>query len=389
MQKSVFKKVAFILAFIIAVSCFSSFDISAEKSGIFSYRVAGNEAILTGVENSASGEITIPESIDGYPVTVIDGAFNNKTKITGVIIPDTVTTINSNSFSYCTKLASVHLSSNLVVIGEAAFCGCISLEEVVLPDSVLSIAPYAFAWCEKLWSVKLPGELDTIEKSLFSGCVALEDIDIPDSVVYIMQGAFHRTKFYNTASNWENGVLYIDSHLIEAKTTLSGVYEVKPGTKSVVSRAFSMCKSLKGVIIYNDIKTIGEAAFYGCASLSDVYYGGTVENRRKLDTGKNNNYLSNALWHYNYDPNVKEYAPGDINGDDAVNSKDALRLLKYHSGWNVEVIESVLDVNGDKAENNKDITRLLQYLSGCDVKMYSENILPDFGGDDHSPAISF
>lgn len=390
MRKSVFKTVAFFLALIITLSCFSSFNILADESyDIFTYRISGNEAVLTKVANMASGEITVPDTLGGYSVTVIDGAFSNKSKVTGVTIPDTVTTITANSFSYCAKLKNINFSSNLVVIGEAAFCGCVSLEKLDLPDSVSSIAPYAFAWCEKLSTVKLPGSLDVIEKSLFSGCRALDDIDIPDSVAYIMQGAFYQTKYYNTESNWENNVLYIGSHLIEAKTTITGVCEVKPGTKSVASRAFNMCKSLEGVIIYNDTKTIGEAAFYGCSLLADVYYGGTVDNRRKLDVGKNNNFFSNALWHYNYNPDVKEYVPGDINGDDVVNMKDALRLLKYHSGWDVEVIESVLDVNGDNAENNKDITRLLKHLSGWDVKIYSKNVGAEFDDDDHGPVISF
>ncbi len=67
---------------------------------------------------------------------------------------------------------------------------------------------------------------------------------------------------------------------------------------------------------------------------------------------------------------VSPYTPGDINGDDKVNSKDLTRLLKYLSGENVTVNEAALDVNGDGKVNSKDLTRLLKYLSGENVEIF-------------------
>ena len=64
------------------------------------------------------------------------------------------------------------------------------------------------------------------------------------------------------------------------------------------------------------------------------------------------------------------HIPGDINGDGVVNSKDLTRLLKYVSGFDVEVNEAALDVNGDGVVNSKDLTRLLKYVSGADVVVY-------------------
>ena len=68
--------------------------------------------------------------------------------------------------------------------------------------------------------------------------------------------------------------------------------------------------------------------------------------------------------------NVQLCLSGDINGDGKLNNKDATRLFQHLSGWNVEVIEELLDVNGDGKVNNKDATRLFQYLSGWDVEIY-------------------
>ena len=62
--------------------------------------------------------------------------------------------------------------------------------------------------------------------------------------------------------------------------------------------------------------------------------------------------------------------PGDINGDNQTNNKDATRLFQYLAGYDVEVNEPALDVNGDTKINNKDATRLFQYLADWDVEIF-------------------
>ncbi|MBQ7246756.1 MAG: InlB B-repeat-containing protein [Lachnospiraceae bacterium] len=64
--------------------------------------------------------------------------------------------------------------------------------------------------------------------------------------------------------------------------------------------------------------------------------------------------------------------PGDINGDEKVNSKDVSRLMQYLAHWDVTVNEPTLDVNGDEKINSKDVSRLMQYLAHWDVKIYPD-----------------
>lgn len=68
--------------------------------------------------------------------------------------------------------------------------------------------------------------------------------------------------------------------------------------------------------------------------------------------------------------NIISCIPGDINGDEKVNSKDVSRLMQYHAHWDVEVNEPALDTNGDGKLNSKDVTRLMQYLAHWDVVLY-------------------
>ena len=65
-------------------------------------------------------------------------------------------------------------------------------------------------------------------------------------------------------------------------------------------------------------------------------------------------------------PNI---APGDANGDGAVNNKDLDLLMQKLNGWDVEIDDRVADVNGDGVVNNKDYGLLMQFVNGWDVKL--------------------
>lgn len=64
---------------------------------------------------------------------------------------------------------------------------------------------------------------------------------------------------------------------------------------------------------------------------------------------------------------LEDRLPGDVNGDKAVDGKDALRLLRYVAEIPVEIVERNADVNADGIVNGKDSLRLLRYLAEQDV----------------------
>jgi len=67
---------------------------------------------------------------------------------------------------------------------------------------------------------------------------------------------------------------------------------------------------------------------------------------------------------------VIDYIKGDINGDGAVNNRDAVRLMQYLAGWDVEITEAAMDANGDGTVNNRDAIRIMQYLAGWEVELF-------------------
>jgi hypothetical protein len=87
-----------------------------------------------------SRTVSVPGAIDGYPVTTIaDCAFQNS-RVTSVILPDSVTSVGWFAFANCASLESVTLPASVTAIAYAAFDGCPSLTVLCTKDS------YAARW---------------------------------------------------------------------------------------------------------------------------------------------------------------------------------------------------------------------------------------------------
>lgn len=80
-----------------------------------------NTPTATTIPQDTSGDIIIPEKLNGLPVTsIMNFAFANCTKITSVIIPDSVTTIGQSAFYLCGNLEKVVFGKSVTSIGNTA-----------------------------------------------------------------------------------------------------------------------------------------------------------------------------------------------------------------------------------------------------------------------------
>lgn len=201
---------------------------------------------------------TIPSHIDGLPVVGIrNRAFQNETKVTNIVIPDTVTEIGSYAFKGCTSLQSITMGDQVTAIGGEAFMGCSSLTEFVVPKGVTEIRGNTFEDCTQLRSVILHDGITAIHGYAFRGCRRLASIDLPAGITEIRAYTFEECVALQSIVIPE-GVTRIAAHAFYGCTSLSSV-DVPDSVVEIGSSAFRECASLKHIILPENCAVNGRA----------------------------------------------------------------------------------------------------------------------------------
>lgn len=109
----------------------------------FDYTIQNGEVTITGYKGTG-GEVDIPSTIDGYPVTEIGGyAFSNLSNIWKINIPDTVKKIGNVAFM-STSITDITIPAGVQEIPFSAFARCPSLKVVTVLGKTTTIDDYAF-----------------------------------------------------------------------------------------------------------------------------------------------------------------------------------------------------------------------------------------------------
>src|ERR1039458_7267026 len=134
----------------------------------FTYTTNDAAITITG-QYTCAGALTIPNTINGHPVTSIgDGAFSY-CALTSVTIGTNVTTIGVAAFEGC-PLTSATIGSAVTSIGENAFYQSTSLASITIPNSVITIGASAFQYCSSLTNATIGSSVTSIGAYAFVNC---------------------------------------------------------------------------------------------------------------------------------------------------------------------------------------------------------------------------
>lgn len=134
--------------------------------------------------------VVIPSKINGVTVeTIGHGAFE-RSAVTSVTIPDSVTAIHDGAFANCSQLTNISIPNSVTSIGLSAFEHCTSLKSITLPSSLRNISMFLFHNCFQLTTIQIPDSVLSIQDYAFENCISLETIHIPVSVTSIGVYAF-------------------------------------------------------------------------------------------------------------------------------------------------------------------------------------------------------
>ncbi|MCL2813959.1 MAG: leucine-rich repeat protein [Oscillospiraceae bacterium] len=266
-----------------------------------SITVPGGVNVIGSFIFSNCGGLTEAVILDGA-TKIGDSMFQSCNNLMSVTLPDTLTSIGSSAFYGCRSLKSVILPEGITAIEYSAFSDC-GLTSVTIPGSVTAIKFAAFDNCGSLTEVIiLDGVSCVIEWVAFGGCKNLSEITIPGSVTSIDSYAFsgceyfiirtvkdsyaHRFALYNNITViteetavypvpggillFEKDTGKITGHLGEITAAdipaeIDGV-----AVMSIGERAFYNCASLAEIKIPDGVTSIGDYAFYNCGGLPSV-----------------------------------------------------------------------------------------------------------------------
>ncbi|WP_278247491.1 leucine-rich repeat protein, partial [Clostridium beijerinckii] len=204
----------------------------------FTYQLINNgtEYEITGYTGTST-DITIPSKINGKNVTSIGNrAFQEKSNVTSIVIPEGVTNIGYAAFANCSGLTAITIPNSVTSIGDIAFYTCSNLRSIVIPEGVTSIGQYTFGECSGLTSVTIPNSVTSIGDSAFSRCSNLTSITIPENVTSVGNYAF-------------TGCIALTSITMPNSVTSIGYV------------AFNGCSNLTSIIIPDSVTSIGEYSF--------------------------------------------------------------------------------------------------------------------------------
>lgn len=306
----------------------------------FKYKVTDGTASITDANSAISGNITVPATLDGYPVTSIGiksticYPFDGCTEVVSVTIPDGVTTLGNGAFEGCTGLTAVTIPPSVNFFDNNVFLYCDIVDvyisdmaawvnatfwdsvwawddnheknlylngelvtDLVLPDEAKRVGAYAFHNYDKLTSVSIPDSVTEIGKYAFEGCNGLESVEIGNGVTVIGNSAFDGCSKLKSVS-MGNSISTIGYYAFDECHLLEGVvlpdtvrsighgafYEcenlssinIPYGITTIEESTFAWCRKLREIVIPDSVTTIGDLAFSDCFNLNTVVLSGKV-----------------------------------------------------------------------------------------------------------------
>lgn len=215
---------------------------------------------VAAVDKATSGDLVIPESIEGRPVEVVEaGAFKGCSSLTSIAIPRTVRWISfglDGAFQGCVSLTNfiVHAenphfrSENGCLIEGNALClaACAKRKSICVPDGVVIIRPQAFFGCQWLEDVHIPSNVCRVGGFAFWGCEGLKK----------KQGASNA------------GYVVLDGWAVQTDAIVTNKLEIVDGVRGISDWSFSALGGIRTEIgalsLPEGLQRIGENAFVNC-----------------------------------------------------------------------------------------------------------------------------
>lgn len=314
---------------------------SAER--IFDYSSSGEKVDIkltiadnvTKICNGLFANINITNIVFGENPTLSEignsaFAYNG---ITRVDLPDSVTTLGSNVFSYCANLEVINISNSITSIGAGAFKSCPLVKEINYNANITSdlnsndyifsgsgssaeetvlnigadvtripgylcysysnidklvfaenskcseIGRYAFTYNKELTELKLPDSMTTIDTFVFTDCTGLTSIEFGAGLKTVGSNTFVGC---NNVAEWKYNATAMDNMTTNSNYSYGGIGSETDGINIIIGEnvtsipdyAFYANTGIKVANVtfegVSKCESIGQYAFSGCKVLTSI-----------------------------------------------------------------------------------------------------------------------
>ncbi len=262
------------------------------QEDIFTYSIENNEVTITDYNGIYIYDLILPNTIEGYPVTIIVEGALCSTDVTSLFIPSNVYSFGR---SYIPRLNAVQVDENnayyssvngvlfnkeqttiiyypvaktdisytipegVISIGEEAFRESL-IETIYFPSSVKELRREAF-YASRLMVINFApnSQLETIGEEAFSSIYDVETITIPKSVKTIGFKAFYVSPLQE--------IIFEEGSLLE----------------TIGESAFENSRDLTSIFIPDKVSSIGKNAFKGLEALTEIVVDANNQYYSSLD----------------------------------------------------------------------------------------------------------
>lgn len=225
--------------------------------GAFSGTGIKTATVPNGVTTFGAGSSYGPSGDD-------DGPFANCNELTGVYLPNSITTDMPRAVFYnCDNLISVSYPSSWVKLSEYAYLGCknLPMSAMILPSEGMTTIPYwCYAGCTKLTSIEFPSSLNEIQQDAFSNT---------DLTHVNLSGIRSVYQSFTNCLSLSSAVIG-DSIMISPFSGCSALASISCVGTYVPSTACDGLSSLKCAYVSPTVGHIKSHAFRNCIGLSSV-----------------------------------------------------------------------------------------------------------------------
>ncbi len=356
----------------------------------------GKDYTITAIGDYAFGYKDLTMSALELPETLVSigaGAFSNCDNFKGdLIIPNSVVKIDKYAFYNCSGFdGNLTLPKQLTYLGESAFAGCKGFKgSLVVPEGITTIRERVFQYCSGFdGTLALPANITEIWTGAFENCSGLSgNLHLPASVKLIGSSAFANCIGFSGNLDFRyNNDLRIEHDAFYGCTGFTHLYLPEGRSAGdgetylrVYPRGFYGCSGLSGRLVIPNINSgIGDYAFEGCNSLSDIMYLSSAEpgidafpadKIIRVRCNCSANFYDSNLWgHYE-----KRYIIGDANFNGQLNVSDAVAVSNYILGKeNVSFDFTCADLNFDERISITDVSSIIRALFYTDLSLWDNS----------------